>query len=122
MWHQKLGHMSECGLKILVERNLLLGLKSVNLPFCEHCIVSKQNQLKFGRSIAKSKYILGLIHSDVWESLVTSLGEAKIFFHLLMITLGEYGCTQSRRSKMCFQYSRNSKLNWNLNLEKELSV
>ena len=30
MWHLKLGHMSEQGLKILSERKLLPGLKSVN--------------------------------------------------------------------------------------------
>ncbi|KAH9649806.1 hypothetical protein KPL70_026120 [Citrus sinensis] len=38
MWHLKLGHMSEQGLKILSERKLLPGLKSVSLPFCEHCV------------------------------------------------------------------------------------
>ena len=78
-WHYKLGHMSERGIKILAERNLLPGLTSVNLPFCEHCVVSKQSRLKFGRSTAKSKHILDLIHSDVWESPVTSLGGAKYF-------------------------------------------
>jgi len=34
MWHRKLDHMSECDLKILVERNLIPKLKSVNLPSC----------------------------------------------------------------------------------------
>ncbi|KAH9679088.1 Integrase catalytic domain-containing protein [Citrus sinensis] len=38
MWHLKLGHMSEQGLKILSEQKLLPGLKSVSLPFCEHCV------------------------------------------------------------------------------------
>ena len=65
MWHLKLGHMSEQGLKILSERKLLPGLKSVSLPFCEHCVTSKQHRLKFSRSIARSKCILDLIHSDV---------------------------------------------------------
>ena len=32
MWHLKLGHMSEQDLKILSERKLFMGLKSVNLP------------------------------------------------------------------------------------------
>ncbi|KAH9654151.1 hypothetical protein KPL70_027652 [Citrus sinensis] len=54
MWHLKLGHMSEQGLKILSERKLLPGLKSVSLPFCEHCVTSKQHRLKFSRSIARS--------------------------------------------------------------------
>ncbi|KAH9723668.1 hypothetical protein KPL70_007189 [Citrus sinensis] len=77
MWHLKLGHMSEQGLKILSERKLLLGLKSVSLPFCEHCVTSKQHRLKFSRSIARSKCILDLIHSDVWESLDISMRGAK---------------------------------------------
>jgi len=69
--------MSERGLKILVERNLIPGLKSVNLLFCEHCVTSKQHRLMFGRSTSRSKHILELIHSDVWESLEMSLGGAK---------------------------------------------
>ncbi|KAH9760757.1 Integrase catalytic domain-containing protein [Citrus sinensis] len=77
MWHLKLGHMSEQGLKILSERKLLPGLKSVSLPFCEHCVISKQNRLKFSRSIARSKCILDLIHSDIWESPDISMGGAK---------------------------------------------
>ena len=43
MWYQRLGHMSERGLKVLVECNLLHGLKTVNLPFCEHRVISKQH-------------------------------------------------------------------------------
>ncbi|GJR70514.1 gag-pol polyprotein [Tanacetum coccineum] len=48
-WHQKLGHMSEQGIKILVERKLLPGL-------------TKE-----------------LVHSDVWQAPVLSLGGAKYF-------------------------------------------
>ena len=77
MWHLKLGHMSGQGLKILFEQKLLPGLKSVSLPFCEHCITSKQHRLKFSRSIARSKYIPDLIHSNVWESPDISMGGAK---------------------------------------------
>ena len=76
-WHLKLGHMSEQALKILSEQKLLLGLKSVSLPFCEHCVTSKQHGLKFNRSIARSKCILDLIPSDVWELPDMSMGGAK---------------------------------------------
>ena len=79
MWHRKLGHMSEYGLKILVERNLIPGRKLVSLPFCEHCVISKQHRLKFDRSTARCKHILDLIHSDVWESSKMSLGGVKYF-------------------------------------------
>jgi hypothetical protein len=65
MWHQKLGHMSEKGLKVLSDQKLLPGLTKVTLPFYEHCVTSKQHRLKFDTSTTKSKYILDLIHSDV---------------------------------------------------------
>ncbi|KAE8707942.1 hypothetical protein F3Y22_tig00110365pilonHSYRG00006 [Hibiscus syriacus] len=38
LWHKKLGHMSEQGMKVLVEQKLLPGLTKVSLPLCEHCI------------------------------------------------------------------------------------
>ncbi|KAI9182157.1 hypothetical protein LWI28_022631 [Acer negundo] len=41
MWHRKLGHISERGLKILSDRNLLPGLKLVNMSFCEHCVTKR---------------------------------------------------------------------------------
>ena len=37
VWHCKLGHMSEQGMKILAEQKLLPGLTKVFLPFCDHC-------------------------------------------------------------------------------------
>jgi len=76
MWHQKLGHMSEKGLKVLSDQKLLHWLTKVTLPFCEHCVTSKQHRLKFGTSATKSKYILDLIHSYVWQAPVVSLGGA----------------------------------------------
>ncbi|KAE8656956.1 D-glycerate 3-kinase [Hibiscus syriacus] len=38
LWHQKLGHMSEQGMKVLVEQKLLPGLTKVSLTLCQHCI------------------------------------------------------------------------------------
>jgi hypothetical protein len=66
MWHKKLGHMSKKGLKVLSDQKLLPRLTKVTLPFCEHCVTSKQHRLKFGTSTTKSICILDLIHSDVW--------------------------------------------------------
>ncbi|GJV90696.1 gag-pol polyprotein [Tanacetum coccineum] len=66
-WHQKLGHMSEQGMKILVKRNLLPGLTKVSLPFYEHCVISKQRHLKFKTLNSRSVYVLELVHSDVWR-------------------------------------------------------
>ncbi|GJU04571.1 retrovirus-related pol polyprotein from transposon TNT 1-94 [Tanacetum coccineum] len=78
-WHQKLGHMSEQGMKILVERKLLPGLTKGSLPFCEHCVINKQHRLKFKTSNSRSVYVLELVHSHVWQAPVLSLGGAKYF-------------------------------------------
>ncbi|KAH9651790.1 hypothetical protein KPL70_026888 [Citrus sinensis] len=75
-----LGQMDSHGYKTHVENEIMKivkGFKSVSLPFCEHCVISKQHRLKFSRSIARSKCILDLIHSDVWESPDISMGGAK---------------------------------------------
>ncbi|GJX23727.1 retrovirus-related pol polyprotein from transposon TNT 1-94 [Tanacetum coccineum] len=78
-WHQKLGHMSEQGMKILVKRKLIPGLTKVSLPFCEYCVISKQHRLKFKASNSRSVSVLELVHSDVWQAPVQSLGGAKYF-------------------------------------------
>ncbi|KAE8670544.1 hypothetical protein F3Y22_tig00112127pilonHSYRG00101 [Hibiscus syriacus] len=79
LWHQKLGHMSEQGMKVLVEQKLLPGLTKISLPLCEHCITSKQHRLKFNTSNSRGKNVLELVHSDVWQAPVTSIGRAKYF-------------------------------------------
>ncbi|GJU06710.1 retrovirus-related pol polyprotein from transposon TNT 1-94 [Tanacetum coccineum] len=70
-WHQKLGHMSEQGMKILVERKLITGLIKVSLPFCEYCVISKRHRLKFKTSNSRSVYarrnqkaVHNIIHSS----------------------------------------------------------
>ena len=41
VWHHRLGHMSEKGMKILHFKNLLPGLKNIDLEFCENCVYGK---------------------------------------------------------------------------------
>ncbi|KAE8725167.1 Eukaryotic translation initiation factor 3 subunit E [Hibiscus syriacus] len=79
LWHKKLGHMSEQGMKVLVEQNLLPDLTKVTLPLCDHCITSKQHRLKFNKSNSRGKSVLELVRSDVWQAPVTSLCGAKYF-------------------------------------------
>ena len=69
--------MSEQGLKILFERKLFLGLKSINLSFYKLCVTSKKHRLKFSRFLARCKCILDLVYYDVWESPDISIGGTK---------------------------------------------
>ena len=41
VWHRRLGHMSEKGMKIMLSKDNLLELKSVELDFYEDCVYRK---------------------------------------------------------------------------------
>ncbi|PON44435.1 Ribonuclease H-like domain containing protein, partial [Parasponia andersonii] len=71
--------MSERDLKILSEWRLLPGLTKISLPFYEHCVTSKQHRLKFSTSSSRSKKVLDLVHSNVWQAPVMSLEGARYF-------------------------------------------
>ena len=43
LWHQRLGHMSEKGLKIMHSKGKLPGLQSIDL--CECCILANRKEL-----------------------------------------------------------------------------
>ena len=63
-------------MKILHSRNLLSGLKNVDLDLCENCIYGKQKRVRFLR-VGKEKKSekLELVHTDVWgPAQVSSLG------------------------------------------------
>ena len=81
LWHKRLGHMSEKGLKILVGKNLLLGLKYYELDLCEHCIYGRQLRVSFMRGGHERKNnLLELVHFDVFGPVnVKSLGGASYF-------------------------------------------
>ncbi|KAL5811668.1 hypothetical protein ACOSQ3_026618 [Xanthoceras sorbifolium] len=75
LWHQRLGHMSEKGMKTLLSKGKLPDLKAVDVGLCEHCIFGKQKKVSFAKigKIPKAEK-LELVHTDVWgPSPVSSL-------------------------------------------------
>ncbi|KAK2999025.1 hypothetical protein RJ639_024468 [Escallonia herrerae] len=66
LWHHRLGHLSESGMKILYSKNALPGMKNIQLDFCEGCVYGKQKRDNFRRD-GKEKKIerLELVHTDV---------------------------------------------------------
>ncbi|KAE8711123.1 hypothetical protein F3Y22_tig00110303pilonHSYRG00264 [Hibiscus syriacus] len=67
LWHQRLGHMSEKGMKILLSKGKLSDLKNVDVRLCENCIFGKQKKVSFAK-IGKTPKAerLELVHTDVW--------------------------------------------------------
>ena len=47
LWHMRLRHMSDCGMRELQKRNLLVGAKSCKLDFCKYCVMGKQCRMRF---------------------------------------------------------------------------
>ena len=41
LWHMRVGHLSECGMTEMHKRNMLKGVKSYKLEFCEFCVLEK---------------------------------------------------------------------------------
>ncbi|GJX19222.1 retrovirus-related pol polyprotein from transposon TNT 1-94 [Tanacetum coccineum] len=73
LWHYRLGHMGEKGMKNLAKKGLIKV--SCNLEFCEHCVFGKQKRVSFSPGIHRTRDALDYIHSDLWgPSPVTSRG------------------------------------------------
>ena len=69
LWHNKLGHMREKGMKLLHSKNFLPGMKCVNIDFCESCVYGKQKKVSFVKNGKEKKdEKLELVHTDVWGS------------------------------------------------------
>ncbi|KAE8675966.1 hypothetical protein F3Y22_tig00111640pilonHSYRG00200 [Hibiscus syriacus] len=67
LWHQRLGHMSEKGMKTLLSNGEFPDLKNVDIGLCEDCIFGKQKKVSFAK-IGKTPKAekLELVHTDVW--------------------------------------------------------
>ncbi|RVW69025.1 Retrovirus-related Pol polyprotein from transposon TNT 1-94 [Vitis vinifera] len=51
LWHRRLGHMSEKGMKMLLSKGKLPELKSIDFDMCESCILGKQKKDNGGEYI-----------------------------------------------------------------------
>ena len=66
LWHCKLGHISEKGMKMLLSKGKLPELKSVDFDMCESYILGKQKNVSFlksGRTAKAEK--LELVHTNL---------------------------------------------------------
>jgi hypothetical protein len=84
LWHMRLGHMSECGMRELHKRNLLAWIRSCKLDFCKYCVVGKQCRVQFKTATHNTKGKLDYVHSDIWGPVrVASKGGAQYFMSFI---------------------------------------
>ena len=81
LWHNRLGHMSTKGMKMLVAKGALEGLKSVDMGLCESCVMDKQKRVSFTKTPREPKKVrLEIVNTDVWgPSPVSSLGGSRFY-------------------------------------------
>ena len=66
LWHYRLGHMSEKGMKILHSVGKLHGLKEVDHSLCEGCVFGKQKRVSFSKAGREPKTKkLELVYTNV---------------------------------------------------------
>jgi hypothetical protein len=78
LWHQRLGHIEEKGLRLLHGKGMVEGMSKCSLDFdlCEHCVYGKKNWVIFPSGVMREERILQLVHSDIFGLVsVPSLGK-----------------------------------------------
>ena len=117
-WHNRLGHMRDKGMKMLVAKGSLECLKSVDMGLCESSVMGKQKRVSFPKTPMDPKNVplkwsiqmfgnhLQYLHLEDLDSMLPSL----------MILAGRFGLTSLSISEMCFQLSRSGNLKLRIKL------
>ncbi|XP_022895327.1 uncharacterized protein LOC111409515 [Olea europaea var. sylvestris] len=84
LWHYRLGHIGEKGLKALQNKGIFGKSNIGNLTKCEQCLIGKQVKLPFPTSTHKSKQILEYLHADLWGPASTSTLSSYKYYLLII--------------------------------------
>jgi len=79
LWHIKLGHIGEKGLRLLHGKGMVEGMSNSSLDFdlCEHFVYGKKNQVRLSYGAMREEGILYLVHNDVFGTVsIPSLGKS----------------------------------------------
>lgn len=84
MWHKRLGHIGERGLKELSSKGVFGGKGVSKLDFCEQCVLGKDRKHSYGKGSDTTKEPLDYVHSDIWEpSRVETHGGGRFFMTII---------------------------------------
>jgi len=83
LWHRRYGHLSQKGLKVLVQRNMVRGLPELqeSSNVCSDCMIGKQHREPFPKvSNWRATQRLQLIHADVCGPITPESNSKKRYF------------------------------------------
>jgi hypothetical protein len=78
LWHQRLGHIREKGIRLLHNKGMVEGIPNFSMDFylCEKFVYVKHNRVRFPFGATRAEGILQLVHSDVFGPVtIPSLGK-----------------------------------------------
>ena len=112
LWHQRLGHMSLKGMKMLARADYIPVFDFGGFEFCEHFIYGKHARSSHKKNVPhRLLEKLALVHSDVCGQCPMLLLEVLCtLLPLLMMLAGRYGHTPFVRKTWCLMYSSNGLL------------
>jgi hypothetical protein len=92
LWHQRLGHIEEKGLRLLHGKCMVEGMSncSLDFDFCEHCLYGKQNRVRFPSGAMREEGILQLVHSDVFGPIGPIIGKIYVLCLIYRLLIEEY--------------------------------
>ena len=80
LWHRRLAHLCEKGLKILVRKSLIPYAKDTRLNPCGYCLFGKHHRVSFNKTSKLKENILDMVYFDVRSPMeVETLGDSKYF-------------------------------------------
>lgn len=86
LWHLCYGHVHSEGLRLLKEKNMVIGLPTINKNshVCKGCICGKMHKLPFPKTSLRAKAPLKLVHSDICGPMKTPTPRNKRYFILFV--------------------------------------
>nr|GEY20387.1 hypothetical protein [Tanacetum cinerariifolium] len=120
LWHHRLGHMSENGIKILASNGRILDLQKAVVGFCEPCVLVKQKKVSFVKSeITRKLQRLELVHTDVYgPTSIASIGGLSYYVSFIDDSSRKNGVaermnrTLNKRAKNMRLHARLPKMFW----------
>ena len=79
IWHERLAHQNLKYVKDILDRNNIKYIDDWNNRVCEGCIYGKQHRISHPKNEKVAAQSLDLVHVDLGEMNVTSIGGAKYF-------------------------------------------
>jgi len=80
LWHHRLAHMSEKGLKILSKESLISLSEGKSLNPCDYCLFGKNYRVSFCKHLKRKENKLELLHSDVCSLIEVELLHGDRYF------------------------------------------